>query len=392
MGLQDPDGDAVSLTTTRVPEWATVSILPPGASALSLIELWGFPDSTDAVGTYVVGVRIQDPSGLAAEGSFELHLGHAGSCGGESPICSICISVPLPPVARAGGSYEGVAGRPVRFDGSGSSPGSEPSTYRWNFGDGTTALGQVVEHRYASGGTYRPVLTAFNRGGASRDTAVANVREGYSVRAFLANRPRPIVLAPSAAAIRIHLEPSENTYALEDIDAGSITLSAADGGESITSSSPKSQEVADSDRNGKPEITVLFSVEGLRRLFGEERGRRHVMAQVSGRLTAGTRLIGALELEVLGMPADKVFAWPNPMNPQGRIAFENPRQGRVRVSVFDIEGRLTRVLRNEVLPPGRIEVSFDGKNDHGMDLASGVYHYRIELGSVVRTGRLTILR
>ncbi len=59
-----------------------------------------------------------------------------------------------------------VAGQPVVFDGSLSSPlefsigcPSRIESYLWDFGDGTGASGKQVQHRYAAGGAYRATLT-----------------------------------------------------------------------------------------------------------------------------------------------------------------------------------------------------------------------------------------
>jgi hypothetical protein len=66
----------------------------------------------------------------------------------------------LPPTADAGGPYEGTAGTPVQFDGSGSSdPDGDTLTYDWDFGDGLTGTGVSPTHAYAAAGIYTATLT-----------------------------------------------------------------------------------------------------------------------------------------------------------------------------------------------------------------------------------------
>ena len=57
-------------------------------------------------------------------------------------------------------------GQPVTFDGSESQPGSNPiDTYTWDFGDGNTGSGAVVEHVYNAPGTYNVTLTVTDTAG-----------------------------------------------------------------------------------------------------------------------------------------------------------------------------------------------------------------------------------
>ena len=63
------------------------------------------------------------------------------------------------PTANPGGPYGGVPAVPISFNGAGSSdPENDPLTYRWNFGDGTTATGASPTHAYAAKGAYTATL------------------------------------------------------------------------------------------------------------------------------------------------------------------------------------------------------------------------------------------
>ncbi len=79
--------------------------------------------------------------------------------------------------------------------------------------------------------------------------------------------------------------------------------------------------------------------------------------------------------------------YPNPFNPSTHISFSIPSDGFVRLSVYDITGRIVRTLVSEFRTAGDHEVKFDGS-----DLASGVYFYRLDINSAAHTKRMTMLK
>jgi glucose/arabinose dehydrogenase/PKD repeat protein len=70
-------------------------------------------------------------------------------------------------------------------------------------------------------------------------------------------------------------------------------------------------------------------------------------------------------------------AIPNPFNPRTTLRFETPVQGFVRLRVFDVAGRLVRNLLAQDLPAGYHAVEWDGHDDRGGFVASGVYLYEL---------------
>jgi len=65
--------------------------------------------------------------------------------------------------------------------------------------------------------------------------------------------------------------------------------------------------------------------------------------------------------------------YPNPFNPVTSIPVDLTVAGRVAIKVYDLRGRLVRSLADEIMPPGRTVVPFDGT-----ELASGTYLYALE--------------
>ncbi|MFH1681689.1 MAG: S8 family serine peptidase [Candidatus Eisenbacteria bacterium] len=85
-------------------------------------------------------------------------------------------------------------------------------------------------------------------------------------------------------------------------------------------------------------------------------------------------------------------ARPNPFNAATRIRFDLPESGPVRVAIYDLAGRLVRVLVDETLPAGSYEESWDGRGDRGEEAASGAYFAKLEAGGETGTTRLHLIR
>ena len=80
---------------------------------------------------------------------------------------------------------------------------------------------------------------------------------------------------------------------------------------------------------------------------------------------------------------------PNPFNAWTDIAFSLPARASCRLSIHDLRGRRVRdLLGRQALPSGRHRVAWDGTDDAGGEVASGVYLYRLRAGAETRTRRL----
>lgn len=74
----------------------------------------------------------------------------------------------------------------------------------------------------------------------------------------------------------------------------------------------------------------------------------------------------------------RVTNYPNPFNPRTMIAYESSAPGPVDLRVFDLTGRLIRVLATDVTErPGWQRTLWDGRDDAGCDVAAGVYVVRV---------------
>ena len=83
---------------------------------------------------------------------------------------------------------------------------------------------------------------------------------------------------------------------------------------------------------------------------------------------------------------------PNPFNPETTIGFELASSTGVRLEVFDLLGQKVRTLVAQTLPAGSHQALWDGRNDAGIQVGSGVYVYRLEAGAFAQTRRMMLVK
>jgi parallel beta-helix repeat protein len=93
----------------------------------------------------------------------------------------------------------------------------------------------------------------------------------------------------------------------------------------------------------------------------------------------------------------KVFAlsvgMPNPFNPTVSLAYEVPYHGgNVSIVVYDVAGRAIKVLANEYKTTGRFMATWDGQNNAGESVASGVYFIRMQAPSFSDTKKVVLVK
>lgn len=85
--------------------------------------------------------------------------------------------------------------------------------------------------------------------------------------------------------------------------------------------------------------------------------------------------------------------YPNPFNPETTIRYQLPEADRVSLRIYNLLGEEVRALVNEKQIAGNYLVSWDGSNDAGMLVSSGVYFYKLKVGkSFVATRKMVLLR
>jgi len=84
--------------------------------------------------------------------------------------------------------------------------------------------------------------------------------------------------------------------------------------------------------------------------------------------------------------------YPNPFNPETRIKFSLATMHATHLDIFNILGQHVRLLVSEQLPAGQHELVWDGRDNNGRHVASGVYLYRIMAGSFLSVKRMMLVK
>jgi flagellar hook assembly protein FlgD len=97
-----------------------------------------------------------------------------------------------------------------------------------------------------------------------------------------------------------------------------------------------------------------------------------------------------------GIPGDRVSAMslqarPNPTLGSTTVSFVAPEPGEARIEVFSTSGRLVRTLLAGPVPAGIGAVSWNGRDDRGEPLSSGVYLVRLSLAGNTITRKVSLL-
>ena len=142
--------------------------------------------------------------------------------------------------------------------------------------------------------------------------------------------------------------------------------------------------------------------------FGIVDGTLHDWAEASDVALADTLKVyygpGGLWWEPTGIEGDepngsllpRTYAlsqnYPNPFNPMTTLRFDVPNAASVQLVVYDLHGKKVRSLINGPMQAGQHSLVWDGRNTHGVKVASGIYFYRLNSEGFSETRKMVLLK
>ena len=106
---------------------------------------------------------------------------------------------------------------------------------------------------------------------------------------------------------------------------------------------------------------------------------------------------GTLDVKDQSTPTRPTFFslaqnYPNPFNPKTMIRFTLPKDSRVKLEVYNILGQKVKTLVDEKFAARVKEVEWDGKDSKGLEVASGIYFYKIIADSFSDVKKMVMLK
>jgi len=84
--------------------------------------------------------------------------------------------------------------------------------------------------------------------------------------------------------------------------------------------------------------------------------------------------------------------YPNPFNPETEIRFQLPEDVHVTLSIFNLLGQKVRTIIDKQMTTGYHTIKWDGRNDFGNSVASGVYLYVIQAGKFCEVKKMVLMQ
>jgi len=84
--------------------------------------------------------------------------------------------------------------------------------------------------------------------------------------------------------------------------------------------------------------------------------------------------------------------YPNPFNPTTTIRYDLKNNTEVSLEIFNLLGQKIRTLVSGLQEAGYREIGWDGRNDSGIGVASGIYIYRIDAGDFIQTRKMVLMK
>jgi hypothetical protein len=103
---------------------------------------------------------------------------------------------------------------------------------------------------------------------------------------------------------------------------------------------------------------------------------------------------GVNENEIAALPAGFSLSqnYPNPFNPSTCIEYQLIKSELVKLTVYNVLGKAVKTLINEKQTSGAKRITWDGTNDVGDKMVSGIYYYRLEAGGKSKTKKMVLLK
>jgi hypothetical protein len=153
--------------------------------------------------------------------------------------------------------------------------------------------------------------------------------------------------------------------------------------------------------DGWYDLTLKFNLEAIVVALGPVSDADVIPLVLTGMLYDGTEIEGYDCVLIRGLKT--VFAasgggqfglinHPNPFNPTTEISFNLPTSGNVTLEVFNVTGQRIATLIDEQLAAGVHATQWNGRNESGQSVSSGIYFYRLTVDDLAETRKMMLMK
>jgi len=84
--------------------------------------------------------------------------------------------------------------------------------------------------------------------------------------------------------------------------------------------------------------------------------------------------------------------YPNPFNPSTTVKYSLPKYSKVKIVIYNVLGRQIKILVNEFQAAGEYSVNWDGTDENGLNLTSGIYLYKIITDNYISSRKMILIK
>ena len=212
--------------------------------------------------------------------------------------------------------------------------------------------------------TYSPTLNQYETKGSSQFTLIYDM---------------PIWLSPDT------LKLLENDILIIDLDTLIIDDNNAGLSISIIPSVEQNISIALDSLSHIAFITSLLNYNGSEEFILSA-------TDINGASVNETIIVTVLPL--IEMPVKYAFHqnYPNPFNSVTKLRYDLPENSHVNITIYDMLGRAVKTMVNQHQNAGHRSIIWDGTNDYGNTVSTGIYLYQIQSGAYTRTKKMVFLK
>lgn len=268
-------------------------------------------------------------------------------------------------------------------------------------------IGDVI---YFTNFFINPALYSFNalqyaNSDVNRDNIGATVSDLVALINIVINGGTPGKVSVSDLRATVSAESVDNGLAISydagfDLGAALVVLNTADPLADDAVTTTHESMTLDYRRDGELLKVLVYSMDGDRLPAGESELIRidglndYSIERIEMGSADGENVEVVMASSERPLPTSFVLEqnYPNPFNPDTRIDFSLPGPSQVSLTVYNVLGRSVRRLVAGEMPAGNHSVTWNGTDDNGQSVASGVYLYRLEADSHVQTRKMLLLK